>query len=364
MLQKISSCMAINKTGILRWAMIPLAFMGCVSETESDLSSKPRPEKSLLEIFTGMEKLSVIEDIDPEIEQPPYQELFLQASSFRILEDLASEDPMPVYLKELFLNISRRLEGEAPDLKQQFDKVNLNYLVNIVDPRIPIDPQLELVLKRILDEFQSDLSLMEVPEVDGVEELKLALQDAETAKRSQELVQTTQSGEDEGCALEVYTQYGSGARTCALDYNQALEMLENNYLRRLFEAELRFEERNRQLSAFELEQLPVVVEQFRTLLTAIRKRGSKDEIHEIRTNLGFLATAYAYHLRTNLPLWHDYGAQLIELYYLKELELFAAIREEKEIEAEKAFQHCIDWVNNLIVEEVNKSCPGDEPILY
>ena len=52
------------------------------------------------------------------------------------------------------------------------------------------------------------------------------------------------------------------------------------------------------------------------------------------------------------------------MWHYKEIELIEETREQKEAEADLAYQHYIDWVNGLIVEEVKAFCPGDEPVLY
>jgi hypothetical protein len=350
--------MKINKRTALLWLFIPAFFGGCVSEDEvSRLSEKP-----VSEIFENMKKLPAIEDPDPVIEALEYDEIFGKAYSMGALIDVSSEDPMPLYLKNMLKEIGEQVRDLNPEVKEKFKNTTLNSLVRILDPRVPLDPQLEQLLKELLEKHQSDLSLLEVPVVEGLEELRTAV--GSLSQKTSRMAAPGDNRVDDSCAQAIFLQYGSGARACGLDLNLALETIESNYLRRMYEAELRLEERNELLMAFELERLPVVVENFRKVLTAIRNTGTADEVEEIRANIGYLTAAYAYHLRLNVPLWRQYGVRLIEWYYYKELELIEEIRIQKEAEAELAHQHCIDWVNGLIIEEVNKACPGDEPILY
>ena len=355
--------MLTNKLRGLRWALVPAFFIGCVSsESDSDLPVTPVTEKPLSEIFKDMEKLPAIEDPKPEFEELKYEEIFAQAYLMRGLTDVASEDPMPVYLKNTLKSMGEQVRDVDPAIRDKFANASLNYLVAIMDPRVPLDPQLEQILQRLWEQLDFNLPFTPVPVVEGLEELKAAVESGgEVMGRS---VLLAHEGEDDSCAQAVFMQYGSGARACGLDFTQSLEIIESNYLRRMYEAEMRLEERNELLLAFELEQLPVAVEKFREVLTAIRKTGADGEVRDIRANIGYLAAAYAYHLRLNVPLWHEYGAQLVEWYYYKEIELIEEIREQKEAEADLAYQHCIDWVNGLIIEEVKASCPGDEPILY
>lgn len=355
--------MVINTLRLLHWALVAAVFVGCVSsEIESGLSGKPMTEKPLSEIFKDMERLPAIEDPEPEFEELKYEEVFAQAYLMRGLTDVASEDPMPVYLKNLLKSMGEQVRDVDPAVKDRFANASLNYLVAIMDPRVPLDPQLEQILQKLWQHLNADLPFTRVPVVEGLEELKTAV-DRNDHKIVGPAV-LVQREDDNACAQAVYMQYGAGARACGLELNESLNLIQSNYIRRMFEAEARFLERKELLFAFELEQLPVAVEKFREVLTAIRQTSTDGEVKDIRANIGYLAAAYAYHLRLNVPLWHEYGAQLTEWYYYKEIELIEEIRIQKEAEADLVYQHCIDWINTSIIEEVKASCPGDEPILY
>lgn len=354
--------MVINKRKGLYWLLMPAFFLGCVSPEAVDGPVKAGAERPLSEIFKDMEKLPDIEDPDPEIKELKYGEIFAEAYLMRVLADVSSEDPMPLYLKNMLRALGEQVRDVDPQIKERFENASLNYLVGIMDPRLPLDPQLEQVLAELLEKLKLDLSLPDVPVVEGLEELKSAF--GSDRQDPQKRVLLTNGGGDDSCAQAVFMQYGSGARACGTDLNLNLEIIESTYLRRMYEAALRFEERNELLLVFELEQLPIVVEKFREVLIAVKRTGADGEVEEIRANIGYLAAAYAYHLRLNVPRWHEYGVQLVEWYYYKEMELIEEIRLQKEAEADIAHQHCIDWVNGLIIDEVKESCAGEEPILY
>src|SRR5690606_20715433 len=120
------------------------------------------------------------------------------------------------------------------------------------------------LLLELLERFKTELSISEVPTVDGLEVLKSAVGDVDHEPPSDKV---RDNGGDDSCAQAVFMQYGSGARTCGQELNLALEMIESNYLRRMYEAELRLEERNQELRDFELERLPAAVARFREVLT-------------------------------------------------------------------------------------------------
>lgn len=341
------------------FAVMPVFFIGCVSQEEG----YHFPEKQVSEIFQEMEKLPPIEDPDLLIEDLKYEEIFAEVYSLRVLAEVSpEEDPMPLHLKNLLQSIGEQLRDVAPELKSEFENTSLNDLINIMDPRVPLDPQQEKLLQELLEKLKTDLPFAEIPAVEGLEELRTVVKILDHLTPNSSTVES--KGSDDSCAQGVYLQYGSGARACGLERNLSYEAIESNYLRRVNEAETRRAERNQQLTEFELEQLTGVIEGFRKILTSIREVSTVDEVKEIRANIGYFAAAYAYHLRLNVPLWHQYGTDLIEWHYYKELELIAEIRHQKEAEADMALQHCLNWVNGLIIEVVNKACPGDEPILY
>lgn len=355
--------MVLNKLKGLRGVLVPVFLLGCVSsETNFDLPINSVTEKPVSEIFRDMEKLPAIEDPEPEFEALHYEEIFAQAFLMRGLSETASEDLMPVYLKNLLKSLGEQVREVDPNIKEGFANASLNDLLKIMDPRVLLDPQLEQILQKLREQLVINHPFPDVPVIEGLEELKAASE--RDGSKFQRPGLMSNEGADDSCAQLVFMQYGSGARGCGVELNLILDAIESNYVRRMYEAGLRFEERNEMLVAFQLEQLPIAAERFREVLTAIRKTGTDGEVKDIRANIGYLAAAYAYHLRLNVPLWHEYGAQLIEWYYYKEIELIEEIRIQKEAEADLAHQHCIDWVNGLITEEVEKSCPGDEPILY
>src|SRR5690606_30563928 len=202
--------MLTNKLRGLRWALVPAFFIGCVSsESDSDLPVKPVTEKPLSEIFKDMERLPAIEDPEPEFEELKYEEVFAQAYLMRGLTDVASEDPMPVYLKNLLKSMGEQVRDVDPAVKDRFANASLNYLVAIMDPRVPLDPQLEQILQKLWQHLNADLPFTRVPVIEGLEELKTAV-DRNDHKMVRPAV-LVQREDDNACAQAVYMQYGAGA---------------------------------------------------------------------------------------------------------------------------------------------------------
>lgn len=347
----------------LIWALVPVFFISCVAtESDSDLAVKGVEEKTLTEIFEHMEKLPAIEDPDPEIVEPNYHEIFGAAFKLKVLEDLNGEDPMPDYLVSVLKSIGDKTQGVASEVKEKFAALTLNGVVAIMDPRVPLDPEVEQLLRDLWVVYKEEFSVREVPVVDGLEEMR---SDHEQLALEAPVIPFLKSLQTDGsCVEDIYALYAPGARSCSNELAYDLGIIESNYLRRVAEAEERFRIRNKQLENFTLEQLPVAVSLVREGLTAVRNAAGPEEVKEIRENTGFLAAMYAYHLRNAVPEWHQYGLQLNEWYYYKELEVYAELRVSKEDEANAAYTYCIDWVNTSIIEEVEASCPGEEPILY
>src|SRR5690606_10582410 len=141
--------------------------------------------------------------------------------------------------------------------------------------------QLEDILKKMLATEKLKPSLTEVPLLEGLEGLK-AMQALEDLGIRSTPLNTPSEEEDGACAQEVYIQYGSGARNCSQEWMNTLDRIRSNYLRRSFEAEERFESRNMQITEFSLEKLPLVVSEFRRVLTLIRENSTKEEVNDIR----------------------------------------------------------------------------------
>lgn len=343
---------------LLAGILLSVSF-SCTSIENEELST----EKTLEEIFNDRGNIPLLEDPDPVIENPDHEAIFEEHFSFRVLDEVSVDGELSAYVREVLKEIALQIQDVDPGIKGKFKNITLNDLVKILDPRQPLDPQLEELLERLLKTEKLDLSRLEMPELDGFEQLKKKHEEGYNFEGDNPVVLASNPG-DGSCAQEVYIEYGSGARSCGLTLMLDLQAIEDNYLRRSFEAEERFENRNQQILDSGLEEIPVAVEKIRKVLTLIKETRTDEEIQEIRYNLGYLAAVYAYHLRINFPLWHEYGLALNEWYFYKELELFAEIRTIKDAEADVRYDDCIDWVNGVIIKEVNKRCPGDEPVLY
>lgn len=340
--------MKINKQYLIGCAALVFAFSGCAGQDEQSLQS----EKEVAEIFKDRPKSSAIEDPEPELEIPDFEKELGGTYNMRLLDEIIKEGQVP---SELLKAIQEHIRNVDPEIKKEFSNINLEFLLGILDPRVPLDPTLEATLKQLLEAEKEKLLLIDIPEL-----AEWNAPDGKPSDKDDAEISFTE-GEDSDCALEVYNLYGSGARSCGLDRQDALEMIESNYLSRSFEAEERFEERNEWV---DLDQLPLVVNQFRKVLATVKEAVTPEEVVQIRSSIGYLAATYAYYLRINSSLWQEYGLKLSEWYYLKELQLIEEHRLSREEEVEELFTDCIDWVNGLIVKEVDRKCPGDEPILY
>jgi len=351
--------MKFDKSCGLVWLLATGLMIGCSSHGEPDIQL----EREVSEIFKDMDRLPSLQDPDPIIEDPDYEEIFDPAYSMRLFDDVLEGGAVPLHLKEVLQALADAVRQESPEVQEKFQKVTLDFLVGILDPRNPLDPQLEETLRRMLLDEKLKPSFPEIPVIEGLEELRATQNEVPDGEPN--LFTSSQASSGDGiCAHEIYMQFGSGARSCTQELAYTSGIIESNYIRRSFEAEERFDDRNLQIIDFSLDKLPKVVTKFRRILTSIRESSTTDEVEEIRSSLGDLAAVYAYYLRINVPLWQNYGLSLNEWYYHKEMELNEEIRKKKEDEAAVVHQNCINWVNSLIIKEVERTCPGDEPILY
>src|SRR5690606_38904616 len=105
-------------------------------------------------LFEGMEKLPSVVDPDPVIEEPDYEEIFAPNLSIDILRGMArvsegNEVPLPI------LQVLKAIEDNTynidPSIQALLADVNTEFLLGVMNPKNPLDPQLEEFLKMMLE---------------------------------------------------------------------------------------------------------------------------------------------------------------------------------------------------------------------
>src|SRR5690554_3034520 len=160
--------MKFDKSCGLVWLLATGLMIGCSSHGEPDIQL----EREVSEIFKDMDRLPSLQDPDPIIEDPDYEEIFEPAYSMRLFDDVLEGGAVPLHLKEILVGLAGEVRKENPEVQEQFQNVTLDFLVGILDPRNPLDPQLEETLQRMLQMEMLKPTFPEIPVVEGLEELK------------------------------------------------------------------------------------------------------------------------------------------------------------------------------------------------
>src|SRR5690606_8527371 len=109
-------------------------------------------------------------------------------------------------LKEVLQALADEVQQENPEVQEKFQKVTLDFLIGILDPRNPLDPQLEETLRRMLLDEKLKPSFPEIPVIEDLEELKAAQNEVPGGEPN--LFTSSQYSSGDGiCAQEIYMQF-------------------------------------------------------------------------------------------------------------------------------------------------------------
>jgi hypothetical protein len=347
---------------VLRYYYLPLFFLmllnfsQCVSKEEEIAPSS----ESVSEILEKMEKIPMVEDPDPVIENPDYGELFVADQYVEIIGeflDINADSELPSSVRDAMIIIEDEIKEVDPELKSLMGNLDMAFLQGILDPEKPVDPKLEQFLEKIManDGFNFPLTKNPVnPEVQKSEEVE-GVQEKKSDPRvtlGKEQWRTT----DSDCSTEVYDEYEPGFRVCGLEWEQNITEIEGNFVRRMGEAEERRLQRNELIDQLYSQKFILMDQIMGQVVEAVNKIKQMEKFQAIKTQLGCLGLVYAYYIRTNLSTLYTSGLALNEWYYQKEVRLITDLRDQRLAEAEMHNEECFARVEELIEEEIERRC--------
>src|SRR5690606_19385481 len=129
------------------------------AQKEEEIVPTDQPGTAL---FEGMEKLPSVVDPDPVIEEPDYEEIFAPNLSVDVLQGMArvsegNEIPLPIL--EILKAIEDNTKDIDPSIQALLANVNTEFLLGVMNPENPLDPQLEEFLTKMLEIEQINLPL-------------------------------------------------------------------------------------------------------------------------------------------------------------------------------------------------------------
>lgn len=330
------------------------------AQKEEEIAPTDQASTALLE---ELESLPSVVDPDPVIEEPDYDEIFSPNLSIEVLKGMAmvaegNEIPLPIL--EILKSIEDNTKAIDPSIQALLADVDIEFLMGVMNPDSPLDPQLEEFLKQMLEIEKINLPLPILPELNSkaVEESGERKSDLKMGIGSEQSRTTEPSGP---CVEEVYTEYGSGFRICNLGYEDDVFEIDANYIRRLEEAEVRLAQRNiliKELFTQNLPQLAIISQEIKKLVNNLRNH---EIVKENREQLSYFSLIYSYFIRMNFATLYNYAFVVNQLYYDHEVKLITDLREEKLEEAETNRQACLARVEEIIQKEIKRRCPYQEP---
>src|SRR5690606_34728246 len=99
------------------------------------------------------------------------------------------------------------------------------------------------------------------------------------------------------CTIQVEDEYGSGYRICGQTYMNNLEMVDDNFRRRYFEAEERYLTRQQILSTLYDQRLSIKAAFLEQLSNTLLSLEGSEHYGQIKSQIGFLGLLYAYYVR-------------------------------------------------------------------
>jgi hypothetical protein len=304
----------------------PLLFWSCGTK---EIEFVP-PYQDVEDEFDKIADLPSVDDPDPEITEPVYQEMSTSPLVANLLEEiLAYEEEgktISVNARKELKRLKQGLKEMGLDLNPQGD-FESKYLADILDLEAPMDVDIEELLEKFMEEYDLTATLPEIPEVEGLpdlESLRTALDKGMLA------------GTNERTMIDIYGpcfQHAREAydhRVSELDdqlYN-AVDQVNANYLRRAEEAEERLIQRNRQVNDLYVEERNLLYELSSRILKAAVRAGLNGDLEMGEEVLAY-ALIYAYQMRRQIKAWALSCLAFNETFFIEEIEIIEELREER-----------------------------------
>jgi hypothetical protein len=324
----------------------PLLFWSCGTK---EIEFVP-PYQDVEDEFDKIADLPEVDDPDPEVTEPVYQEMSTSPLVANLLEEIMAyeEDGKPISAngrKEL-KRLKQGLKEMGLDLNPQGD-FESKYLAGILDLEAPMDVDIEELLERFMEEYDLTVPLPEIPEVEGLpnlESLRTAL-NKDMLAGTNEKTMTDIYGPCFQHAREAYDH-----RVYELDdqlYN-AVDQINANYLRRAEEAEERLILRNKQVNDLYVEERNLLYELSSKILKAAVRAGLNGDL-EMGEELLAYALIYAYQMRSQIKTWALSCLAFNEKFFIEEIEIIEELREERIARILTIHEEAVQLADRLLI---------------
>ncbi|WP_209331708.1 hypothetical protein [Lunatimonas salinarum] len=324
------------------------------------------PFQQITEDFDEVNDLPGVDDPEPNIEDPDYEDVGPSDEVGNLLEEviLFSEEgrvisePSRKALREL--NDVLKQENTGSDLLVNLD---LEFLIKLMNPENEIDSELEQFLNEFFAKANVDIPLPLIPEygqVTSVEDIAARLQTEGSLLAGLRQNNGGQGNQGQGnrpsdlyssCVVEANEAFQTRLADLTAQLIEQEDEINGNYLRRAYDAEERLIERNILVHELLMEQLV----EHQTTITSIMQaatRAVNHGDHELKEDLLAFALVYAIYIRNQMGAWYLGSLAYNYVFYEAELDSIKKIRDNgiAAIKAhyEEAIAHAEAVLNNAI----------------
>ena len=344
--------------------LLLIMLFQCVSK-EGEIIPSDDPSADILE---QMGAPTVVEDVDPEVKEPDFNSIFSSEDPLDLLSifaAIAKGGDLNASSIKILETIKEHLNNLDPETQSMIENLDLDFIMQILDRNNPLDPQLEVLFKKILEmenELFPPIELIKIEDVGGAnkEMIKILSQETAGIELHKEGLRTTDHTDI--CTIQVEDEYGSGYRICGQTYMNNLEMVDDNFRRRYFEAEERYLTRQQILSTLYDQRLSIKAAFLEQLSNTLLSLEGSEHYGQIKSQIGFLGLLYAYYVRGKVYNYFLLSMELNDRFFETEVQQFAEIRNQKYEEVEEIYNSCFARVGEIIAEEIERRCghPAEE----
>lgn len=332
-------------------SIVPLLFWSCGTE---ELES---PFQEVEKLFDQVADLPDLEDPDPEITEPVYQEMSNSPLVANLLEEI-------VAYEEEGKSISENARKELDKLKLGLEAmgVNLNELGNfessyptgILESEAHMDEELEGLMAEFMKKHELTAPLLEIPEVTispSLESLRSKSKDKGKDKGKKGKGKDKDNQEEIDifgpCFERAREAYELRITKLEDQYNTSVDRINENFLRRIEAAKKRLENRNKEVDKHYQEKLKSANELTSEILGKAKMAGRKGN-KELDKDLKVFSLIFSYHIREQLVNWYKSSRAFNENYFNEEIEKIERLRDEQLSRVLESYEKALGMAARLL----------------
>lgn len=336
--------------------LLLLLLVRCAPE-ELDLIP---PYEQMIDDFDEVIDLPDIEDPEPDIDDPDYEPIDTPVVLGNLLQEIIAfsdnDNPISDHSKKQLRDFNLKLKEKGLQL-DLISSIDMDFLVYLMNPDNPIDPDLEAILDELFKHPDLDFPLPEVPEYGDLPTIEDVVAHIATSKTGtgQEGFRRMDSDLYTICADRAYRafQHRLGELTHQLLAQE--DVINANYLRRAYDAEERLIERNVLVHLLLMEQLVEHQQTITKILNAARKAVLAGD-PELQQDLLAYALIYATYIRRQMAGWYLSSLAFNHVFYEIEIRSITKLRDERIAAVRKHYKEGVMLAEKILDRAIQVYC--------